>query len=107
MEKDINGNTIPDIGAFFTEKAEDIQNGGFEFCNSPDWLDIWWPADEYMFIKLCREHKLDVFYQEAGELLHLFLDSQFIDFPTDLLAHKYFITTFGCLERILTSSKPM
>ena len=85
MEKDINGNTIPDIGAFFTEKAEDIQNGGFEFCNSPDWLDIWWPADEYMFIKLCREHKLDAFYQEAGELLHLFLDSQFIDFPTDLL----------------------
>ena len=85
MEKDINGNTIPDIGAFFTEKAEDIQNGGFEFCNSPEWLDIWWPADEYMFIKLCREHKLDVFYQEAGELLHLFLDSQFIDFPTDLL----------------------
>ena len=85
MEKDINGNTISEIGAFFTDKAEDIQNGGFEFCNSPEWLDIWWPADEYMFIELCREHKLDVFYQEAGELLNLFLDSQFIDFPTDLL----------------------
>ena len=85
MRKGINGDTISEINSFFTEKAKDIQSGGFEFCNSPDWLDIWWPADEYMFIKLCRENKLDIFYQEAGELLKLFLDSQFIDFPTDLL----------------------
>ena len=85
MRKGINGDTISEINSFFTEKAKDIQSGGFEFCNSPDWLDIWWPADEYMFIKLCRENKLDIFYQEAGKLLKLFLDSQFIDFPTDLL----------------------
>ena len=85
MREGINGDTIPEINSFFTEKAKDIQSGGFEFCNSPDWLDIWWPADEYMFIKLCRENKLDIFYQEAGKLLKLFLDSQFIDFPTDLL----------------------
>ena len=85
MREGINGDTIPEINSFFTEKAKDIQSGGFEFCNSPDWLDIWWPADEYMFIKLCRENKLDIFYQEARELLKLFLDSQFIDFPTDLL----------------------
>ena len=85
MRKGINGDTISEINSFFTEKAKDIQSGGFEFCNSPDWLDIWWPADEYMFIKLCRENKLDIFYQEAGELLKLFLDSQFIDFPTNLL----------------------
>ena len=85
MRKGINGDTISEINSFFTEKAKDIQSGGFEFCNSPDWLDIWWPADEYMFIKLCRENKLDIFYQEARELLKLFLDSQFIDFPTDLL----------------------
>ena len=85
MREGINGDTISEINSFFTEKAKDIQSGGFEFCNSPDWLDIWWPADEYMFIKLCRENKLDIFYQEAGKLLKLFLDSQFIDFPTDLL----------------------
>ena len=85
MREGINGDTISEINSFFTEKAKDIQSGGFEFCNSPDWLDIWWPADEYMFIKLCRENKLDIFYQEARELLKLFLDSQFIDFPTDLL----------------------
>ena len=85
MRKGINGDTISEINSFFTEKAKDIQSGGFEFCNSPDWLDIWWPADEYMFIKLCRENKLDIFYQEAGKLLKLFLDSQFLDFPTDLL----------------------
>ena len=85
MRKGINGDTISEINSFFTEKAKDIQSGGFEFCNSPDWLDIWWPADEYMFIKLCKENKLDIFYQEAGKLLKLFLDSQFLDFPTDLL----------------------
>jgi radical SAM superfamily enzyme YgiQ (UPF0313 family) len=54
---------------FFEKMARAIQSGGPEYCRSRDWLDIWWPADEYVLIKLCIQGKLDKFYAEAGELL--------------------------------------
>ena len=41
------------------EEALKIQNGGPEFCNSKEWLNIWWPHDEYMFIKMGKENKLN------------------------------------------------
>ena len=58
------------IYSFFLDKARDIQNGGEEFCYSKDWLGIWWPADEYMFIKLTVENKIDDFYTEAETILY-------------------------------------
>ncbi len=70
--------TLCEIRDFFQEKAVDIQNGGSEYCRSEEWLGIWWPADEYIFIKLAREDKLDAFYQEAGEILiHFLKDNNF------------------------------
>ncbi|MBI2676543.1 MAG: hypothetical protein HYX21_01135 [Candidatus Yanofskybacteria bacterium] len=52
-----------------------MQNGlQEEMAHSPEWLDIWWYPDEYIFIKLCRENKLGLFYQEAGKLLANCLD---------------------------------
>lgn len=56
------------IRAFFDELARSIQAGGPEYCRAPQWLDIWWPADEYILIKLCAEKKLDQFYAEAEEI---------------------------------------
>ena len=58
-----------DIYSFFLDKARDIQNGGEEFCYSKEWLGIWWPPDEYMFIKLTVEGKIDEFYKEAETIL--------------------------------------
>ena len=40
-------------------------------------------------------------------LLIIFLSKKLIDLPIDLVAHKYKILAFGCLDNILTSSKPM
>jgi radical SAM superfamily enzyme YgiQ (UPF0313 family) len=60
---------IADIKRFFIDKARDIQAGGAEYCHSAEWLDIFWPADEYVLIKLCAEGKLDRFYSEAESLL--------------------------------------
>jgi len=57
------------IYKFFEEKARDIQRGKPEYCHAPQWLNMWWMADEYMFIKLCREKRLDGFYGEAGRIL--------------------------------------
>ncbi|MFH1618869.1 MAG: cobalamin-dependent protein [bacterium] len=54
---------------FFTAQARSIQQGGPDYHHSREWLDIWWPHDEYQFIELCARGRLDNFYAEAGELL--------------------------------------
>ncbi len=69
---DVNPAEYPVIGAigrFFAEEAEKIQNGGVEYVYSPEWLQIYWPADEYVFIKLTVEEKISAFYLEAEQLL--------------------------------------
>jgi len=72
---------ISEVRRFFLEKAEDIQNGGPEYCQAKEWLNIWWPADEYVLIKLVRENKLDAFYDEAERVLCGFLRERFIEIP--------------------------
>jgi radical SAM superfamily enzyme YgiQ (UPF0313 family) len=57
------------IRDFFLGEAQAIQQGGTEYVFSKDYLGIYWPADEYMFIKLIAEKKFDAFYGEAGALL--------------------------------------
>lgn len=57
---------LTEICDFFNAKAKDIQGGGYEYCHSKEWLNIWWPADEYVLIKLCVENKLGQFYEEAA-----------------------------------------
>lgn len=63
---------IEKIQAFFEAKARDIQSGGEEYCYSKEWLGIWWPADEYIFIELTATKGLAEFYREAEELLVVF-----------------------------------
>ena len=76
---------INEMREFFIAKAIDIQTGGPEYCHSAEWLNIWWPADEYMLIKLCTENKLNDFYHEAEQLLMVFLAQKGIHMPVDLL----------------------
>lgn len=61
------------INEFFKHEAISIQKGGPEYCKSSEWLNIYWPADEYMFIDLVVNNKIDVFYEEANRLLKDFL----------------------------------
>jgi radical SAM superfamily enzyme YgiQ (UPF0313 family) len=60
---------ISGISDFFFSEARSIQNGGPEFVYSPDWLGIYWNADEYVFIELTAELKFEAFYDEARALL--------------------------------------
>ena len=53
----------------FLERAANIQNGGPEFCHSPDWLNVWWPDDEYMFIELSTSGLMPNFFDEARRCL--------------------------------------
>jgi len=60
---------IGEIRDFFIEEARSIQKGGPEYVYSQQWLQIYWPADEYVFIKLTVDGRFDSFYEEVSELL--------------------------------------
>lgn len=76
---------LAEVQGFFLDKAGDIQRGGSEYCRSEAWLGIWWPADEYVLIKLSVEGKLDAFYDEAERALGRFLRERFVDLAPRLL----------------------
>ena len=61
---------LSEINTAFIEAAERIQNGGAEYFESKERLNIWWPDDEFQLIRLCTENRLGSFYQEA-ELLEI------------------------------------
>ena len=70
MNRRKNFPVILEMLEFFEKTARDIQDGRQEeFVHASEWLDIMWPVDEYVFIKLCRENKLTDFYKEAELLL--------------------------------------
>src|SRR6476661_2479254 len=57
------------IRDFFDDFARQIQEGGPEYVYSREWLGIYWPADEYIFIKLTDEGRMQQFHVECGALL--------------------------------------
>ncbi|MEI6207210.1 MAG: radical SAM protein [Desulfuromonadales bacterium] len=60
---------IEQLAGFFITEAERIQQGNAEFFYSQEWLGIFWPHDEYAYIRLSTEQKLDAFYAEAEQIL--------------------------------------
>ncbi|MEC9005851.1 MAG: radical SAM protein [Nitrospirota bacterium] len=76
---------LSSVKKYFLEKARDIQNAGPEFCQSQEWLNIWWPADEYILIKLSFEGNLENFYSEAELALKAYLDDKSLGLPSGLL----------------------
>lgn len=74
-----------DLYSFLKKKALDIQSGGTEHIPSKDWLNIWWPADEYVFINLSVSDQLDIFYSEAEMILLDHLKSKAIPFSEGLI----------------------
>jgi hypothetical protein len=73
------------IRQFFIEMAKNIQNGGYEFCHAPQWLNIFWPVDEYIFIKLSIENQLADFYKEAERALADLLSSKGLEIDPAIL----------------------
>ncbi|MEK7790073.1 MAG: radical SAM protein [Deltaproteobacteria bacterium] len=76
---------LSELYEFFTTKALDIQHGGAEYCRSKEWLNIWWPIDEYIFIKLCVEGKFNSFYEESQCVIQGYLNEKKINCPSKLL----------------------
>jgi radical SAM superfamily enzyme YgiQ (UPF0313 family) len=76
---------IAEINAFFHSEAKSIQEGGAEYVFSKEYLNIYWPADEYIFVKLTAEGKFGAFYKEAGELLGETLQARHSSLPMDVI----------------------
>lgn len=82
---------LEEIRQFFVNKAIDIQNGGSEYCEAKDWLNIWWPADEYTFIRLAKEGKIEHFYRECHQLLEDIIKSKGKEMDWDLLSNSTYL----------------
>jgi len=91
MNDSVDYSEILNIRKFFSKKAEDIQNGDCEYLASKEWLNIWWPADELMLIKLCAENKLETFYEEAKQSIKHFLRKKGFDFTPCLLDESIYL----------------
>jgi radical SAM superfamily enzyme YgiQ (UPF0313 family) len=76
---------IAEINAFFHSEAQSIQKGGAEYVFSKEYLGIYWPADEFIFVKLTAERKVDAFYAEAGELLREIVSARSTGLPTGII----------------------
>ena len=57
--------TIVNCNTFFENQASFIQKGGEEYKYSKEYLGIYWPQDEYLFIELVLNKKINKFYEEC------------------------------------------
>ena len=98
MERDLKRYPVlKEIRDLFWQKAQDIQNGGEEYSNSPEWLNIWWPTDEYALIKISVEKKFDKFYDEAEAILGEFLKERGLD--ASALLHEAIVLNKGLVNQ--------
>lgn len=67
---------IAEIVSFFESEARSIQAGGPEYYPAPQYLDVFWPHDEYVFIRLNIERRLEAFYAEAHDIASALLQAR-------------------------------
>ena len=70
--------------AFCLDFAERLQRGEGEYVLSSDWLGSHWTVDEFLFIKLCLDGRLDELHREAEEILAALLPADDVDARTKL-----------------------
>jgi tRNA A37 methylthiotransferase MiaB len=64
------------IHQLFIDQARAIQRGEPEFIPSPEWLNIWWPADQFALVRLVAEGKVGELYDEAQAILTELLEER-------------------------------
>lgn len=76
---------LSEIYTTLKEKARAIQKGDPEYIPSKEWLNIWWPIEEYLLIRLTVNDMLSTFYHEADYLLSGLMNRESIPFQNDLV----------------------
>jgi radical SAM superfamily enzyme YgiQ (UPF0313 family) len=74
---------IGEIRDFFLAEAQRLQDGGVEYVYSESWLGVYWPADEYVYIRLTAEKRFDAFYSEVNRLISNILGDSKADSAVD------------------------
>ncbi|MBF0188549.1 MAG: cobalamin-dependent protein [Magnetococcales bacterium] len=77
---------LAEINQRFMARAQEIQEGGPEYAYAPEWLNIWWPDNEYMLIWLAEGDRWQSFYREVEHLIIALLQSRNIEIPETLLS---------------------
>lgn len=80
---------LEEILDLFVQTAQGMCRGKEEFIHAPQWLDIWWPPEEYALIKLCVENKFDALFREVEKVFSLYLACAGKKVPVDLLADAF------------------
>ncbi len=68
---------LSSIHSQFTLKAQEIQKGDIEYVWDPNFLDVFWPADEYAYGRIVSEQNVDKFYLELTRILEFILGEGF------------------------------
>lgn len=68
--------TLKNCNTFFENQASFIQKGGEEYKYSKEYLGIYWPQDEYLFIELVMKKKINKFYEECFLLFSEILNKE-------------------------------
>lgn len=71
---------LTELSNFFGNKALDIQFGATEYEPSSEYLNIYWHADEFVFIRLCHRNMLSQFYKEVERRLYSHLEKNGVKF---------------------------
>src|SRR5262249_5125132 len=76
---------IAEINAFFESEARSIQQGGSEYVFSKEYLNIYWPADEFIFVKLTAAGRFDPCDAEAAKRLAETVTARRAGLPMDVI----------------------
>ena len=90
LKRESKASVISDILVAFEEKAMQIQNGGIEFSESTEWLNISWFPDELAFIELSASRRLQDFFTEAEKRLIAFT-AGFNKIPSEMISQAVFL----------------
>ena len=68
----VDNNKYPHFSSIIKKldhEAFNISKGGAEYIYSKDWLNIYWPVDEYLFIEHAKNKNFEILYKEISEIL--------------------------------------
>jgi hypothetical protein len=83
---------LTDLRDMLEAKARSLQRGEGEYVASKEWLNLWWPADEFLLLKLTVDGTREAFYREAEEAVSAFLSRRGVTLPQGLLADSVRLT---------------
>jgi hypothetical protein len=97
----------------FEDHVRSMLAGGPQYIASPEWLNVWWPPDQFALIHLAHGQLLGNFYAEATAMLTRYVQDAGGDFDPILiensvrLNHAMFALPFELSDEIVETDYPV